>query len=364
MRLCVVGLLCAVGAQAATCTVSSSTSFATAVADCCRQGGGTVVVPSGTWTSSTPVTITCSNLEIQLASGATLHAPNSQAAYGSATAFLSASGVSNIKITGKGTMDGNGAVWWVNDSTDKNPYFIRFTNINGLVVSDITMTNSPKLTLYTSQCNRVRITGVTMKNPYTSKSKNLDCIDPSGDDIYIANCNLECGDDNVAIKGGTSNVLVENCHFGTGHGASIGSVTDKTVKNVTFRGITMSGTDNGCRIKTAVGYKGGLVKDITFDTFTMDKVKNPIVIDGAYTGLAGPDNNGFVDVADIDGVTFHKIRSTNAQKSSYITCDASHPCKNIVLSDISDSVAITCTNAHGTAKTPLSPASYTTCLKA
>ena len=61
------------------------------------------------------------------------------------------------------------------------------------------------------------------------------------------------GDDNIAIKNDTANVLIENCVFGNGHGASIGSVPDTNgvmgyVTNVTFRNLVMNG-NAACKIK-------------------------------------------------------------------------------------------------------------------
>lgn len=42
----------------------------------------------------------------------------------------------------------------------------------------------------------------------------------------IHDSNIAVGDDNVAIH--VSNVLIENCKFGSGHGASIGSIASGT----------------------------------------------------------------------------------------------------------------------------------------
>lgn len=44
--------------------------------------------------------------------------------------------------------------------------------------------------------------------------------------VDIHDSKISVGDDNVAIH--VSNVLIENCNFGTGHGASIGSISGGT----------------------------------------------------------------------------------------------------------------------------------------
>ena len=57
-------------------------------------------------------------------------------------------------------------------------------------------------------------------------------------------CNFTTGDDNVAIH--ANHTLVEDSYFGTGHGASIGSICDSWVTNVTVRRTTFDGTTAGC----------------------------------------------------------------------------------------------------------------------
>lgn len=45
---------------------------------------------------------------------------------------------------------------------------------------------------------------------------------PTGDPFYIHDVNFTTGDDNIA--GHANNTLVEDSYFGSGHGASIGSL--------------------------------------------------------------------------------------------------------------------------------------------
>lgn len=119
-------------------------------------------------------------------------------------------------------------------------------------------------------------------------------------------------------------MLIEDCYFGTGHGASIGSITDGNVKNITFRNIVMAGTDNGCRIKTKAGYSSGSVTDIVFANFTMTGVKNPLVLDGLYT--ASVNSSTRTDSAKIDNVTFINILSQDSEKASQLECNIDNPC--------------------------------------
>jgi hypothetical protein len=53
------------------------------------------------------------------------------------------------------------------------------------------------------------------------------------------------------------------------------------VTNVTVKGVSFTGTDNGVRIKTWQGGKG-FAKGLTFENIRMDNVRNPIIIDQYY----------------------------------------------------------------------------------
>lgn len=53
------------------------------------------------------------------------------------------------------------------------------------------------------------------------------------------------------------------------------------VNNVTVNGGSLSGTDNGVRIKTLAGGTG-ISKGITFENIQMKNVANPIIIDQYY----------------------------------------------------------------------------------
>ena len=77
----------------------------------------------------------------------------------------------------------------------------------------------------------------------------------SGDPDYQ---NMAPHFDNIAFKAG-NNSLVEHNTFGTGHGASIGSLGEKEtwMKNITIKKNTFQGTTNGFRIKTVSGAAKG-----------------------------------------------------------------------------------------------------------
>merc|ERR1719245_2763083 len=118
-------------------------------------------------------------------------------------------------------------------------------------IKDITVKDCPNhcLELYANDCE---VDGISILNPPSkdvkTESHNTDGIDVHGSPFYIHDSYISTGDDNVAVH--ANHTLVENCHFGTGHGASIGSLGGGWYKNITFNNIQFNGTTAGVRIKT------------------------------------------------------------------------------------------------------------------
>merc|ERR1711920_457368 len=138
-------------------------------------------------------------------------------------------------------------------------------------------------------------------------------------DSYISN-----GDDNVAIH--ANDTLIENCKFGTGHGASIGSIKGGWYKNITFRNIEFNGTDNGFRLKTDQDATEGRIWDITYENLNMNNIKfDAIQLSQNYNANTGGESRLY-----IDGVTIENLTSINTGNAGSFNCQKSTPCKNIV----------------------------------
>jgi polygalacturonase len=147
-----------------------------------------------------------------------------------------------------------------------------------------------------------------------SDAPNTDAINVGGQRMVIRKCEIDTGDDNVALQSGSRDVLVEDLTCLHGHGISIGSPTDKGLSHVIVRRCTFNGTDNGLRIKSYRG-RGGEVHDISYSNITMKNVRRPFDINMRYNGNA----NTPTDVGPRDaepGQTkaipnFHDIHVTN-----------------------------------------------------
>jgi polygalacturonase len=176
------------------------------------------------------------------------------------------------------------------------PNLIVLSNCKNLRVEKVTLQNSPKFHFVPTDCEDVVVEGVTVKAP--PRSPNTDAIDPSRCvRVLITKCDIDVGDDNVAIKSGRKvagrefaceDITVTDCIFRHGHGMSIGSEAVGGVRNVTVRNCTFEGTENGLRIKSRRG-RGGVVENITYSDITMKNVNPAITLSCNYGGTSAGD---------------------------------------------------------------------------
>lgn len=242
-----------------------------------NAGGGTVSVPAGTYLSN-PLTIS-SNVNLFLSSGATVR-NNSTAA-----SLLTSSGsnLHDIQISGSGTLDGRATA----ASTAR---LVDIRNVTRLAVTGITLQNSSNFHLVVSNDNHLTIDNVKINDDFSRSSNggqylsNTDGIDYSGQHVLIQNCTINCGDDDIVAKPGStfcSDIRIQNCTIGAGHGISVGGQTNSGLDGLTVANCTFTGTTNGLRLKAGRG-QGGTVKNVLFAGITMTNVANPIIINSWY----------------------------------------------------------------------------------
>lgn len=268
---------------ASTSSADNTTAVLNAVNAASAAGGGTVIVPSGVFLCG-PIVLK-NNVGLQLSSGAVLKVLAYGAYPGSGgTAklgnFINLDGLTNVKVSGAGTIDGQGAAWWsayltsrANGAAIGRPCMIGFASANKVEISGITILNAPNVHIGVGKnSNNSTIEGVTINSP--DASPNTDGIDTWSPNVNIINCNISCGDDNIAMNNNSEYVTVSGCTFGTGHGCSIGSYT-ANVNHITVDNCTFNGTDNGIRIKSN-RTRSGTVQYLTYSNLVMTNVGTPI----------------------------------------------------------------------------------------
>ena len=354
-------------------------AFADAVSAVTAAGGGTLTVPSGAFLTL-PFKLT-SHMELHLAAGAVIQFPPSLAAYGLPTnpamaapgqmadfrkntpALITGNDLTDISITGQGAIDGGGAPWWVlarsptgmhTSYGNDRPKLLVLTNCQRILISGVTLRNSPMYHLVPTMCQDILVDGVHIIAP--GRAPNTDAIDPmASQNMVIRDCDLDVGDDDVAVKaiqGPCCNILIENCRCKHGHGISIGSETYKGIHDVAVRDCTFDGTTNGIRIKSARD-RGNDLYGFAFSNISMKNVDTPITINLYYMDKPGAHNRTPKPVTastpTLHGVRIENVNVTGANHAGDITGLPESSVKDVTFSNVTIAAnhGMTVTDATG-----------------
>lgn len=294
---------------------------------CAASGGGRVLVPAGKYLTN--AVFLKSNVHVEIEAGAHMlftddfdSVPTIEGRWEGIDRKVWASmftghNLENVSITGRGVIDGHGQKWWdafravakmrkemgLTEREQENPAgaplkhtgrprMINLYDCKHVLISGITVQNSPSWNIHPVRCEDVVIDGVSIWAP--EDSPNTDGIDPdSCKNVRISNCTMSVGDDCIIIKSGyryredgvsCENIAITNCTFYKGHcGVGIGSETSGGVKNVVASNCICDGTQHGLRFKTARG-RGRSVENVRASNFVMRDVGVSMIITGFYTG--------------------------------------------------------------------------------
>ena len=336
-----------------------------AIDACSAAGGGTVMVPAGNFLTMPFKLVSRINLHLDkdatiLISDDVTNYPIVKNRY---VDSITASDAHDLEISGEGTIDGQGAAWWKafrdNPAMTHRPYMIKLSDCTRVLVTGVTLQNSPMFHLVPQNCTDVTIQDIRIDSP--SNAPNTDGIDPSGWNFLIRNCVIDTGDDNIAIKPnagrapGDKSFTVMNCEFLHGHGMSIGSGSRSGVEDLVVSNCTFNGTDSGIRIKTPRG-NGGLVRNLTYENITMANVKNPIYINDYYPEQTVPKNPSTEKAEPVNdrtpiikNITIRNLTVTNCPNAGTIRGVPEMPVSDVTFSNvtISSQTGMTIHNARG-----------------
>ena len=299
-----------------------NTAFIQKAIDAAHQsGGGKVVFSKGIYLSG--AIFLKSNVDLHLEEGVTIKAIQDDSQYPELptriagfemlwpSALINVYEQNNVRITGNGTIDGNGKFWWDKfwgDPPRSGGMWVDYERRNvrwavdydckrvrALVVykssnvqlKDFTVLRSGFWTVSLTYSNRVHVDGITIRNNIGGYGPSSDGINSdSSSEILVENCDISCNDDNLCIKAGrdadglrvnrpSQNIVYRNCITRAGHGLfTIGSETSGGMRNIEVYGLEAKGTSTGIRFKSAQ-VRGGVIEDIYFHDIKMKDVKNP-----------------------------------------------------------------------------------------
>jgi len=310
------------GAQAGG-SAKNTRAIAQAIAACAKAGGGRVLVPPGVWL--TGAIHLRSRVNLHLADGAELRFSQAFEDYlpvvytqrGGVRCYnysplIYAHRCSDIAVTGAGTLNGQGEVWWPwtkrqpgmkrlfeapaqgvpvaervfgTEADGVRPPFIQPIDCRNVLLEGFTVKSGPSWNIHPVYCENVTVRGVSV----TTLGPNNDGIDPdSCRNVLVEDCVLDTGDDCICLKAGRNedawavarpceNVVVRRCRTLHGHGGVVlGSEMSAGIRNVLVHDCRFEGTARGIRIKSCPG-RGGAIENVWFQDIAMDRISGAAI---------------------------------------------------------------------------------------
>ena len=283
----------------------------TVIDRCAQEGGGVVVVPTGTF--KTGSLFFKQGTHLHLSEGAVLLGSDRIIDFPILTtriegetckyfaALVNADGLDGFTITGKGTIDGNGLKYWQEfwirrqwnpQCTNKDAQRPRLTyvsNSRNVTIQDVHLINSPFWTNHVYKSDHVRYLDCYIyaptENVYAPQPKrgapSSDAIDIDVcTDVMVDGCFMHVNDDAVVLKGGKGTwadkdstngncerILIQNCHYGRVHGCLTFGSESLHDRNVILRNCQTDNADRVLWLKmrpdTPQHYEYVLVENIT-----------------------------------------------------------------------------------------------------
>lgn len=273
--------------------ITKATKAIQAAIDDCTKTGGQVLVPSGRFLSGS--LHLKSDVDLHLEQGAVLISSlepedmidfareyeddNADVGWDGGC-FLFARHGKNIRISGGGTIDGQGRLVFEDDNADKGfhecPLFVTgfrprtsfLEDIENLTVQDVTFYDAAFWTLHMAGCRNVIVKNIRILN--NDRGPNNDGIDPDCcQNVVIQGCILETGDDSIVVKatgpmsekyGNCENIVIQGCTMHSRDSAlKIGTETYGHIRNVTLSDCVVKDCSRAVSIWSR---DGGSISDI------------------------------------------------------------------------------------------------------
>ena len=283
--------------------------------DAAAVHGGTVVIPAGKYLSGS--IFVKSGVTLEIDKGATLIGSQRLEDYRLLptrvagiemtwpAALVNVYKQTNATITGEGTIDGDGKVWWdgywalrkidepkglrwASDYDAKRPRLIQIFDSSNVKLSGLMLRRSGFWTVHICYSHYVTVDGVTIRNNEGGHGPSTDGIDiDSSRKILVQHADIAVNDDALCLKAGrdsdglrvnrpTEDVVIRDSIVREGAaGVTIGSETSGGFRNIEVYGLTvLKGVPVGILFKSA-HTRGGFAENIRIHDITM--IDTPVV---------------------------------------------------------------------------------------
>jgi exo-poly-alpha-galacturonosidase len=264
---------------------------------CVAAGGGTVVVPTGTFLTGAlflkpHVSLLIEQTGVLKGSANPDDYPQIKTRWEGTecewtAALINADGLRDISISGAGAIDGAGDEWVRRAQQQRQsgvvetgprrgrPRMLGIQNCRNVRIADLHLHNQAVWCLHILYCHNVTVANLNITADHNIPSSDGIDVD-SSEKVHIVGCSIDVNDDCISIKSGkdadglrvnrpSENILIEKCHFGYGHGGvAMGSETSGGIRRVTVQNCLMdAGNWAPIRFKSQPS-RGGVVEHITY----------------------------------------------------------------------------------------------------
>ncbi len=262
-------------------TTLNTSALQKAIDAASAAGGGVVEIPKGTFLSGS--IFLKKGVELHLAAGAVLLGSTNIEDYPKREtrieghferwrmALVNAQQLEGVRITGPGTLNGNGVPFWqafwqrrkenpkCTNLEVERPRLMFIDRCRDVRIAGVALEDSGFWNLHLYRCRDVTIEDIRITIPSSAKlnvrGPSTDGIDvDSSQNVTIRHCYISNNDDNIALKGSkgphadqdkdsppVENILIEEVECGDGNGLITCGSEATTVRNVVARNCTMSG---------------------------------------------------------------------------------------------------------------------------
>jgi polygalacturonase len=312
--------------------VENTAAFARAIEACHEAGGGTVLVPAGTWLTG-PIHLH-SNVNLRLDAGAVVRFSTCPADYPPVftrwegvecvnySPFIYARDCENVAVSGEGILEGQGQAWWhwknlqgpaakrlydaqaegvppehrvfATEAAALRPQFLQTLGCRNVLVEGVTFVNGPMWTVHPVYCENVVVRGITVR----SEGPNTDGLNPdSCRCVLVEGCHFHTGDDCIAINAGMNEdgwrvgrpcekIVIRDCRMSEGHGAvSIGSGMSGGVRDVWVHDSVVTGGDHAIRLKSMRG-RGGYIENVYVEGLQVFGLRREAILLNMFYGAS------------------------------------------------------------------------------
>lgn len=258
-----------------------------AIDACHKAGGGTVIVPAGTYLSATIVLK--DNVTLRLEKDALILGTTDYKAYDNLDPFTEGLGIDvgwalmvavdakNVTLEGEGTIDGQGSALkarHIKEDTRPEgqrwglrPFLLRWVRCENVKVEGVTLKYAGAWTSHYFQCRNVNINNITIRSFGVAHNDGIN-IDGC-QHVRISNCDIISGDDALCFKTtsskmGCDDIIITNMKLKSNQaGIKMGTESMAGFENIKIEGNCIY-IDNPIVMQMDEKYGGGEIFKYTF----------------------------------------------------------------------------------------------------